>query len=109
MIATESKREKVIEMGMKSNSKMIGQAFYEMYTTDLRADMEKIKAPVLVLGAWYAYRNYGATREITTVNYESQTNNIPKVKLAIADTAYHFIFYDEPEWFYSQVNEFLGQ
>jgi pimeloyl-ACP methyl ester carboxylesterase len=109
MIATESKREKVIEMGMKSNSKMIGQAFYEMYTTDLRADMEKIKAPVLVLGAWYAYRNYGATREITTVNYESQTNNIPKVKLAIADTAYHFIFYDEPQWFYSQVNEFLGQ
>lgn len=109
MVATESKRDKVLEMGMRSNSKMISQAFYEMYTTDLRAEMEKIKAPVLVLGAWYAYKNYGATREITTANYESQTKNIPNAKLAIADTAYHFIFYDEPEWFYSQVNEFLAQ
>jgi pimeloyl-ACP methyl ester carboxylesterase len=109
MVATESKREKVLAMGMNSNAKMIGQAFYEMYTTDIRADVEKIKAPVLVLGAWYAYKNYGTTKEMTTANYESQTKRIPNAKLAIADTAYHFIFYDEPEWFYAQVNEFLGK
>jgi hypothetical protein len=26
----------------------------------------------------------------------------------MAERAYHFIFYDEPEWFFQQVDRFLG-
>lgn len=108
MVANTSMHGKVEKMGDESNSKMTGQAYSEMYTTDIREEMKQVKVPVLVLGAWYAYRQYGSTKESTTASYKAQIENIKNAKLEVADTAYHFIFYDEPEWFYAKVNEFLA-
>jgi pimeloyl-ACP methyl ester carboxylesterase len=108
MIATPEKREQVVEMGINSNRTVITQAYGEMYTTDIRPDMNKIKSPVLVLGAWAAYEQYGSTKAAVENNYKSQCKDIENVKVAVADEAYHFIFYDEPEWFFDQVDSFLA-
>ncbi len=108
MIATPDKREAVVEMSINSNRAITNQAFSEMYTTDIRPQMKKIKAPVLVLGAWAAYQQYGTTRQAVENNYIDQCKDIQNVKIAIADEAYHFIFYDEPEWFFKQIDDFLS-
>lgn len=108
MIATPNKREQVVEMGINSNRSVTGQAYGEMYTTDIRPEMNNVKANVLVLGAWAAYEQYGSTKAIVEQNYEAQCKDIKNVKVAVADKAYHFIFYDEPEWFYGQVDSFLA-
>lgn len=107
MIASIEKRPAVVKMGLDSNSKMTGQAYVEMFLTDIRDNMQSIQAPVLVLGAWAAYKNFGATKESVTMGFMSQVQKIPDVKVAVAEKAYHFIFYDEPEWFFEQVNNFL--
>ncbi len=107
MIATEKKRKEVVEMGVKSNRAVITQSYGEMYTTDIRPEMTKVKAPVLVLGAWAAYEQYGSTKSAVMQNYTSQCKDIKNVKVAVADKAYHFIFFDEPAWFFSQVDSFL--
>jgi len=107
MIATPDKREQVIEMGINSNRTVITQAYGEMYTTDIRTEMSKVKTPVLVLGAWAAYEQYGSTKQAVENNYKAQCKDIKNVKVAVADKAYHFIFYDEPNWFYEQVDSFL--
>lgn len=108
MIATQEKRPKVVEMGIKSNPAVIGQAYGEMYTTDIRPMMGKITVPVLVFGSWAAYEPYGTTKESVEKNMEDQLKAIPEHRLLVADRAYHFIFYDEPEWFYSELDKFLN-
>jgi pimeloyl-ACP methyl ester carboxylesterase len=106
MIATESKIEKVYQMGARSNSDIIGQAFAEMYTTDLRPLMTQIKIPVLVFGSWAAYKAY-STEDQVKANYQDQLKDIKNVQFALAKNAYHFVFYDEPEWFNQQMVSFL--
>ncbi len=108
MIATPEKREEVVEMGINSNRTVTTQAYGEMYTTDIRSEMSKVKTPVLVLGAWAAYEQYGSTKQAVENNYKSQCKDIKNVKVAVADEAYHFIFYDEPKWFFNQVDSFLA-
>jgi pimeloyl-ACP methyl ester carboxylesterase len=107
MISNPDKRGRVVDMGLRSNSRVIGQAMGEMYTTDIRGIVNAIKQPVLVLGAWYAYRDWGVTKESVRAGFEAQFNVIPNARVAMANTAYHFIFYDEPEWFFQTVDEFL--
>jgi pimeloyl-ACP methyl ester carboxylesterase len=109
MIGTESKREKVVAMSLASNPQMTGQAFREMYTTDLRAKVAAINVPVLVLGSWYGYRDFGVTREMTQKGVEAQVASIAGARVAVADKALHFIFYDEPAWFFAQVDDFLKE
>jgi pimeloyl-ACP methyl ester carboxylesterase len=109
MIATEEKRDKVIKMGMNSNPKVVAQAFGEMFTTDIRPLMGKIQTPVLVFGSWAAYQNFGATKESVTYGYQNQLKDIRNVHLLVADEAYHFVFYDEPDWFYAEIDKFLAQ
>lgn len=109
MIGTEEKRARVVAMGLASNQTMTGQAFMEMYTTDLREKVAAIKIPVLVLSSWYGYRNFGVTKEMTQKGVEAQVARIPSARVEVADKALHFIFYDEPEWFFAQVDNFLKQ
>lgn len=108
MIANENKRNQVVEMGINSNRKVTTQAFGEMYTTDIRIEMQNLKVPVLVLGAWAAYEQYGSTKASVEQTYKDQCKDITNVKVAVADNAYHFIFYDEPHWFFDQVDAFLS-
>lgn len=109
MIATEEKREKVIQMGISSNPLVVGQAYGEMFTTDIRPLMSNIKTPVLVFGSWAAYQNFGATKESVTLGYENQLKDIQNVQLLVAEKAFHFVFYDEPEWFYLELEKFLSE
>lgn len=109
MIANTDKREKVVEMGLASNPEVTGQAYGEMYLTDIRSEMSKIQIPVLVFGSWAAYKNYGATKSSVTYGYEQQVKDIPNVQLLVAEEAYHFVFYDEPDWFYKELDLFLHQ
>jgi pimeloyl-ACP methyl ester carboxylesterase len=109
MIATEEKRKEVVEMGISSNRSVVTQAYGEMYTTDIRPEMKKVEVPVLVLGAWAAYEQYGSTKSVVEQTYKTQCKDIENAKVAVADQAYHFIFYDEPKWFFGLVDSFLKE
>lgn len=107
MIAKEDKRPEAVAMGMASSRKMTGQAYVEMMLTDIRPEVGKIKSPVLVLGAYAAYKQFGATAESVKMGMESQMKGAKNAEVRVAPNAFHFIFYDEPEWFFSQVDQFL--
>ncbi|PSL07363.1 pimeloyl-ACP methyl ester carboxylesterase [Cecembia rubra] len=109
MIRNKDKHEKVVKMGLNSHPEVVGQAYTEMFTTDIRPLMSKIRTPTLVLGSWAAYGQYGFTKEAISTNFLNQINLIPAARLEMASSAYHFIFYDEPEWFYEQVEKFLSE
>lgn len=109
MIRNKDKHEKVVKMGISSHPEVVGQAYAEMFTTDIRPLMSNIKTPTLVLGSWAAYGQYGFTKEAISTNFLNQVNLIPTASLEMAASAYHFIFYDEPEWFYGEVDRFLSE
>ncbi|WP_207433128.1 alpha/beta fold hydrolase [Sabulibacter ruber] len=107
MAADSAHIKKIIDWGRKSDYATTGQAMYEMYTSDLRKDIASIKSPVLVLGAWYGFKEYGITKEMTTNTFKAQFANLPNAEIKVADTARHFIMFDEPTWMFAQMDAFL--
>jgi N-formylmaleamate deformylase len=108
MVDNKEKREVIAGWGVASDSKTVAQAMYELQTTDLREDISKVKCPTLVLGAWIAYKQYGATKESTAKIFETQYAKLAIKKLVLSDVGKHFLMYDDPAWFFANVNEFLN-
>jgi N-formylmaleamate deformylase len=95
--------------GAASDPATTGQAMYDMYTTDLRADVARIQQPVLVLGAWAAYAPYGATKESTKAIFAQQYAKLPHTQIEMSEAGRHFLMYDDTAWFLAQTDAFLKQ
>lgn len=99
----------VAAMAVKSDPATQGEVMYELFSTDLRTDMKSIHCPVLALGDWVSYKKYGATHESVYKNYADQFSLVKNLTIAINDSSNHFIMYDEPQWFYQQIERSLGK
>lgn len=95
------------EWGVSSDMHTVAQAMYEMYTIDIRSDLAKIKTPTLVLGAWAAYESYGSTKESVMNMYKAQYSKHQHLDLDLSEDGYHFIMWDDPEFFHNWLNKFL--
>lgn len=107
MIIDKDKIEIAAGWGADSDLHTVAQSMYEMYTTDIREDLAKIKVPTLVLGAWVAYKPYGSTRESTLAIYTGQYEKLDNVVVDMTDIGNHFIMWDDPEFFYGWLKKFL--
>lgn len=107
LVTSQERVLQVANIAKKADSNTQAQVMYELMTTDLRKNIATIDCPVLVLGAWIAYKQYGTTHDSILKNYADQTALVKNAKVEINDTAKHFIFYDEPQWFYEKVDTFL--
>ncbi len=100
--------EKIVKWGVNSHAPTVAQANYELYTTDLRNELKSIKNPILVMGSWVAYKNYGVTHDITMHNYKGQYAKADNCKIVISDDARHFIMIDNPEFFFTEIDRFIN-
>ncbi|RAJ83680.1 pimeloyl-ACP methyl ester carboxylesterase [Chitinophaga dinghuensis] len=107
MISDTANIRKVMEMAALCDSYTQGEVMYELYTTDLRQQLNTITCPILALGDWSAYKDYGSTRNSVLENYKSQYQKAPQTVIAINDVAKHFIMMDQPGWFFEQLDAFL--
>lgn len=107
MIRDSAKIERALHWGIESDVETTAQAMYELYTLDIREDLAKIKVPTLVLGAWIAYKNYGATRENTLKNYKDQYAKLDGAIVDLTDNGNHFIMWDDPEFLMTWMKKFL--
>lgn len=82
-------------------------AMYSMMLTDLRKPIANIKAPTLVLGAWAAYKAYGATKESTNMIFTAQYAELKQADIRLSETGYHFLMWDDAAWVNQQINDFL--
>lgn len=72
----------------------------EMSTTDLRPELPKIKQEILILASIFE------TKQNSEKVYGKQYELLKNKTLIVADSK-HFIMYDQPEWFYAQIDAFL--
>lgn len=84
----------------RSNRRTLGLALIELATTDLRKDIAAITSPVLVLGSIYE------TKEKSYELIGQQFTKLPGAVIHVANSK-HFIMYDQPAWFYNEVDQFL--
>jgi pimeloyl-ACP methyl ester carboxylesterase len=90
----------------KSDPKAVGQALYELMTTDLRDEAARIKSPVLLIGSG-AFATTPEMKKTTEERYEAQVAKVPNHKVLIAEKAKHFIMLDDPQFLFSAMENFL--
>jgi pimeloyl-ACP methyl ester carboxylesterase len=87
-----------------SSQAVVGQATYDDLTTDLRADLAAISAPVTVLYAWDAAM--GPAEQVEGI-YRTNYASLPGVRLVRIEGAFHFLMLDQPEAFARELDVFL--
>jgi N-formylmaleamate deformylase len=97
MTSAPKKMEPVIEAVTRSDRRAIGDAIFEMVTTDLTDRVKDITAPVLVIAADGGYQQ----------RIRSQIETIPDHEMIVLPHTHHFVMYDEPDAFWKLVDKFL--
>ncbi|RQO54320.1 alpha/beta hydrolase [Paucibacter sp. KBW04] len=112
MMASMSKSparvEQLVQWGLDSDPATVAQAMYELWTTDLRPLLPKIKVPTLVFGAWAAYAPMGSSQEIVTRLYQGQYAALEGVQIKVSQAGYHFLMWDDPALVQQSTREFMG-
>ncbi len=75
--------------------------YTDLLKLDLRDKLSEIKCETLILGASFP------SKEIAKENYEKQYANLPDKVIKMASNSKHFIMFDQAEWFYKTINDFL--
>ncbi|WP_176133134.1 alpha/beta fold hydrolase [Hymenobacter sp. CRA2] len=109
MITDTARQTVAARWGRLSDPATVGQVMYDMYTTDLRQDVARIKQPVLVLGSWAAYKDYGSTKESTRAIFAQQYAKLPQHRIEMSEAGRHFLMWDDTQWFFAQSDAFLQQ
>lgn len=106
MIATESERPAAIADTMASDRSVSGRSMYELITTDLKPELARITAPTTVLYV----TPFGAPLTDAQMDgyYQLSYRNLAGARLQRVPNARHFIMYDQPEVFVTEVRNFLA-
>lgn len=83
-----------------SNRRTLALTLLDLATTDLRKDLVRIEQPILVLGSIYM------TKENSYKLIGEQFKEAKQATIHVADSK-HFIMYDQPQWFYNEIDQFL--
>ena len=88
-------------MAAASDPSSVGQAMYELLTTDLRPNGAAIKSKVWLLGASGALTSEQQPQ--AAAMYQQQIATIANATLLMNTDSRHFLMLDEPEWFINQL------
>ncbi|MGE0596988.1 MAG: alpha/beta fold hydrolase [Hyphomonadaceae bacterium] len=107
MTLLESIRPELVRQARESDRQTVANAFHELIVTDLRPELPNISAPLTVL--------YVIPPEIpfTPEQYEQFFNvsfsGAPQARVIKIENSRHFIQFDAPERFMSEVRTFLAE
>jgi len=101
--------DQIAEWGARSDKKTFAYTITEMFTNDMRKAISAIKVPILVLAAYCAMPEYPSySRDMVTEMYKNQYAACTACDVHVApDKAKHFIMYDNPEWYFSEIDNFM--
>ncbi|HLW77516.1 MAG TPA: alpha/beta hydrolase [Bryobacteraceae bacterium] len=107
MMATkESDFDKLTEWGLKTDRTAATDAMAEMFAADLRDDLGKITSRTLVLGTWIGFKQYTDEPKVEA-NLQREYSKLKGVEIHVSDSARHFIMWDDPNWMFAHMDEFL--
>jgi pimeloyl-ACP methyl ester carboxylesterase len=108
MASNEKDQKTLIDWGLASDQKTVINAMIELVSTDLRPELSRIQTPVLVIGTWIGLKNYGVTEDAATAVFRQQFSSVRNLQFVMSKEARHFVMWDNPAWFNTQVDTFLA-
>jgi pimeloyl-ACP methyl ester carboxylesterase len=114
MVTSPEDLQTLIRWGLDSDAKTVSAAMIELISEDLRPDLKNIKSKTLVLGSWAGLKDQmqqngvQITKEAVTKTFREQYANVRRLDFSLAETARHFIMWDDPKWFFQQLDGFLA-
>lgn len=102
MTFDQSKMEVLSEWSIKADRKTYVYGYTDLLKLDLRYKLADITSKTLILGASFPDKN------VVRTNYEKQYANLAAKEILISEHSKHFIMFDDPVWFYENVNTFLN-
>lgn len=96
----------VLQTAARSDPATVARATYELMTTDLRADLARLEAPLLVIGTWAGYRPYLERAQVQAI-FAQQYDAAPPHRLVLAEEARHFVMYDDLPGLLAEMDAFL--
>jgi pimeloyl-ACP methyl ester carboxylesterase len=102
--------DRIADWGASSDKRTFAYTIAEMMGSDMRRRISAISVPVLVLAAYcaipeYPMYNRQSVADLYTAQYKACTTCTLRVA---ADHAKHFIMYDTPEWYFSEIDNFIA-
>lgn len=101
MTLNEDKKVIIKDWILEADRKTWVYGYTDLLKLDLRTILKKVTCETLIVGA--SFPNVKIAQE----NYEKQYLNLPNKTLIMASNSKHFLMFDQPEWFYKTVNDFL--
>jgi len=114
MVTRDTDLDIIKQWGLASDQRTVAGAMADLMSLDLRQDIARISAPTLVLGTWSGLheqlKSYGTDvgRSDFMRTFEAQFAKLPKLHFAMAETSRHFIMFDDPSWFFAQLDAFFA-
>lgn len=107
MARTESVRAELVGHSLASDLAAVGQAMYDLATTDLRPDVAKIKVPLTVL--YVTPTGAPVTDAQMDQFYKLSYSGAPHAVLKRIPESAHFIMFDAPDVFRSELKALLAK
>lgn len=101
MTSNQSKVDTLISWSVVADRRTFAYGYTDLLKLDLRAILSSVKANTLILGAPFPN---AATVQKT---YESQYAALKTKWIELAPESRHFIMFDQPQWLYQKINNFL--
>lgn len=91
--------ETIVDWSVNSDRKTFAKMYCDFLNTDLREKIKTIQCPSLVLLESY-FKNFKPA-------IEEQYKNLKTSNLEYANKGLHFIMYDDKEWYFDQLSNFI--
>ncbi len=89
-----------------ADRRVVAQALYDDFTTDLRPQMPQIEVPITLL---YPQDERLVSAELAEATYRRGFEGTPNLEMVRIPQSYHFIMLDQPERFQTELDRFLGR
>lgn len=105
---SDGQQQLILNMAAASDPATVGQAIYELLTTDLRSEVARIQSKVLLLGTSAALPD-DTSRDNAKALYQQQLITIKHASLEFNPQARHFIMLDQPDWLIQRIASALQE
>jgi len=115
MATSQADLDRITQWSLDTDQHTMADAMADLMSLDLREDVARIGSPTLVLGTWAGLhdqlKTYGMDlpREAFVQTFQEQFAKLSRLHFAMAERARHFIMFDDPAWFFAQLDAFLAK
>ncbi len=99
MVSDTSKVTTAVQWSVKSDRNTMALIYCQLLNTDLRIKISNVKCPALIM----LEPSFKALQS----SVEEQYRNLKGAQLNFADKGLHFIMYDDKDWYFAQLKNFI--